>query len=163
MRTYQDHIDALSHHKGLRKMINAPGQPLGHSLSAGPTEAELSLLLDRLVPVLSDSGARKRIETLRQAAADHRTAHEQLVAARRDFEVYQKKQIADLEAQQHARTVALDERETSHHDAVAAFHNEQAVERKRLAEMTSAAERDRAQAGDLLERAKRKIAAFEAN
>jgi hypothetical protein len=159
MSAYDDHLANLSHHKGLPKMLNHAIPPL----PPGPREAELSLLLDRLVPVLSDSGAKKRIETLRAATAEHREAGAKLAADRADFDRHQKAERASFDAMMHARSTALDERESAHHESVASFHSEQASERKRLAEMQASAERDRAQAADLLERAKRKIAAFESN
>jgi hypothetical protein len=117
-----------------------------------------------LLQILSDPRvSHRQLDEFKAATAEHHAAKEEAARARADFEAYQKKQIADFEAMAHARTVALDERERSHHDSVEAFHAEQVSERKRAAEMTAQAERDRAQAADMLERAKRKVAAFEAN
>jgi hypothetical protein len=49
------------------------------------------------------------------------------------------KQRADFDAMAHARSTALDERESAHHEVVKEFHAEQAAERKRLDEVLDAA------------------------
>jgi hypothetical protein len=117
-----------------------------------------------LIEILSSpKGAAKTLSEIKLAVAEHRAAADKVAADRADFDRHQKKERADFDAMVADKTRALDEREIAHRAAVDAFHGEQTAERQKIAAMAAQAEKDRAAAADLMERAQRKIRAFEAS
>jgi hypothetical protein len=136
-RLLQEEQEAIAAANGCSKPpvmnLNTPSVP------PSPSLRDFDVVIEQLVPLLSEPGAKKRLTELRSAIAEHKAASEKAAADRRDTDAYMAKREADFQAQVHDKTRAMDEREQLHNEAVASFHAEQAAERKRLDEVLGAA------------------------
>jgi hypothetical protein len=151
----QRHLDNLSHSGGLRKPMFTPNSP---AMSPSPSARDFDSVRELIVPLLNEQGAKKR---LRAATQEHNAALERLQGDRAEFDRHMGRERAALEAMVHAKTTALDERESAHHEAVQSFHAERDAEHKQIEQMRAAAEKDREQAAHMLKVARAKIQAFE--